>query len=174
MWLNVAYPLTTTFLDYCDNESQAILIYILGCNNMCGGCHNTRFKDKEYQDSETKKLDILALYDKIVEQAQKNNTDKVVLSGGDPLYKENLAETKTLLHLLKKKGLKITVYTGHDIDYVKLNNVKHFDFIKCGPYMEIFKQPSIKTDEYIQLSSSNQEIYNHKYELLSHNGIFKF
>lgn len=93
--------------------------------------------------------------------------------GGDPLYPKNLEFVKELLIKLGDE-FDFCVYTGYDPDYVKLNNVKNFKYLKTGLYNEHFKQQSVKTDEYFQLASSNQEIYDKDFVLLTDGGRMYF
>lgn len=163
---------STTFLDYPDDESLAIIVCMIGCDNKCKGCQNPELKDYNY-------LKGVTIYDnddfiiELKKHAIRNKTNKIVLSGGDPLSCFNIKSTK---YILEKCGseLDICIYTGHDINYVKNNNVKGFKFIKCG-YFDISNlQKSEKTDDYIQFASPNQELYDGDFNLLSKNGRYYF
>lgn len=165
----VLFPFSQTFLDYPDNENQAILIYMTGCDNSCKGCHNIQFKNPNVDNSvEFSIEEIISNIEKLSKRIQSN---KVVLSGGDPLSKYNIETTKILL---KCKEFDYCVYTGHDIEYVKKNEVSGFKFVKCGNYLEEFKQESSKTDDYIKFASTNQELYNEEYKKISLNGVYYF
>lgn len=174
MQVNIAYPIQTTFMDYMDNKSQAVLIFFMGCEHNCAGCHNSQFQNRNIESEYVKIFDVLELQDIIIDIAKRNYTDKIVFSGGDPLYRDNLEEVKYLLYTLKQKGLKVTLYTGYDFKYVTMNNVRGYEYIKCGPYIESLKQSAIKTDKMFVLSSKNQEVYNSKGELISNLGIVHF
>ena len=104
----------------------------------------------------------------IINIAKINKTNKIVLSGGDPLYGGNLDFTLRILKELKKYD--ICIYTGCTIEYVKRMQFYGFKYIKCGIYRSDLKQVSEKTDDYMQLASSNQNFYNDKYEQISENG----
>lgn len=158
---------TETYMEYPDNSSLATILYMRGCSNMCKGCHNLELKT--YQE-----LPLIEIISSTIELSEKNNTKKLVLCGGDPLYPKNIEDTKFLLFHFGCLKYDICIYTGYDIEYVKQNKVEGFKYIKCGPYLEQFYIGSKKTDEYIQFATSNQALYDSQYNLLSKDGIYKF
>jgi anaerobic ribonucleoside-triphosphate reductase activating protein len=168
--MNIILPVSTTFLDYPDNESVAILVFVTGCKHNCWGCHNPTFQDRTIGTV----LTPLQLLEIIEKESLRSNTDRVVLSGGDPASPDNINDTKLLLSLLFTHGYKTVLYTGHSVDYVRCNNVKGFTYVKCGRYNEKLKQEQLKTDEFIQFASSNQELYDSNFNLLSQNGRYFF
>lgn len=173
-------PFTETWLDYPDNESLSILVQVLGCSNNCIDCANPQLQDYSgkdlctdslisYSSWDTSEFFYLALNNK----CRILKTNKVVIGGGDPLYKDNMQFIK---EFLKWHGneFDICLYTGYDIDYVIKNEVRGFTYIKCGVYDEKLKQISEKKDNYIQWGSRNQELYNEYFDLLSYEGRYYF
>lgn len=158
-----------TFIDYPDPDNWAVIFYFSGCSHGCKNCHNIQLKNRGVG-----KLYNVDEFNELVKyETEKNKTKNVVFSGGDPLFKENLEFVKEFL--IKYGSLyNICIYTGHNIEYVKENNVKGFQFIKCGTFDENNKLKSGMTDEYFQLASPNQNFYNDKYEQLSENGKMMF
>ena len=157
----------TTWLDYPDNSSLAIILYTYGCIHNCKNCQNKELQTpiKVYPETIIKD---------IYEYCLRNNTNKLVLSGGDCLLKNvNLDLTNRIIRTYKYK-LDICLYTGYDIEYVKKYVYKGFKFVKCGKYEESLKTKACKTDEYIQFASTNQQLYNFDYKLLSSNGRYYF
>ena len=161
-----------TFIDYPTVDDWAVIFYFAGCCNNCSNCQNRELQNPDYkggmiiQDEE-------GLYNLVKEICKKQDTTKIVLSGGDPLYPANREIVKNFLN---KYGFlyDICIYTGYSIDDVKEFGIQNFKFIKCGRYDETYKQISEKTEDHIQLASTNQNFYNAKYEQLSQNGILKF
>lgn len=169
--MNIIYPFTVSFLDYLDNESIAVVVYIMGCEHKCKNCHNKQFADVDYEKSvNVNKNEFIKLIKKATE---KNRTNKIVLSGGDPLYKSNINDIISIIGDLKDE-YDIMIYTGYDIDYVKKNNISGFKYIKCGVYDENQKQTSFKDDDKFVFASKNQKLYDSKYNLISNNGVFNF
>ena len=157
-----------TFLDYPDNKDISLIVFMPGCQHNCKDCQN-----KELQNPDNGKLFTLEEAVKEIEkQAMRSRTDKIVLSGGDPLSFYNIDNTIRLLD--KLKGFDICIYTGYDIDYVKENHIKNFKFIKCGIYDETKAVKSYKDDNGIQFASTNQKLYDSNYNLLSEEGYYKF
>lgn len=174
--VKIVYPFTTTWLDYPDNESLAVLIYFIGCSHECVGCQNPEFQNLEYNERNVCFSDDMSLYyffNLLVIDCKKNKTNKVVFSGGDPLYKSNLTFVKSFL-LTYHIQFDICVYTGFKSEYIIQNDLTGFKFIKCNKYDYKLKQTPEKTNNYIKFASTNQELYDKKLRLLSNNGIYYF
>lgn len=167
--MNVILPFSMSFLDYFDNYSHAVVVYIMGCNNNCLKCQNKEFQDANYSSSVKININDFKKYLQFF--SDKYRTNKVVLLGGDPLFSKNIEDVKNILLDTKYD---FAIYTGYDIEYVKRNNVKNFKFLKCGKYEEIYKQDPFKNDDFMVLGSKNQKVYNEKYELISNDGIINF
>lgn len=159
------FNIEVTFTDYPDDVSLAVIFYMNGCEHNCTDCHN-----KELQKEKTYPVNII---DKIIDYCNRNKTNKIVLSGGDPLYKTNIDLTNKIIDMCKN-NYDICIYTGYNIDYAKKVLHLGFKFIKSGKYIPELKQKSIKNDDYIQLASSNQEFYNKNYMLISNKGRYYF
>lgn len=159
--------LQTTWLDYPDNSSLAVIFYTYGCTHKCKNCQNIELQTPvtSYPSN---------IIDEIFTYCKRNNTNKLVLSGGDCLFKgANLSLTNAIIDKYKDV-LDICIYTGYDIDYVKANVHKGFKFVKCGKYDENMKTEPDKTDNYVQLATTNQAFYDSNYQLLSSNGRYYF
>lgn len=159
--------LQTTWLDYPDNVSLAVIFYTYGCIHKCKNCQNPSLQTpvESYPRG---------IIDEILMYCKRNNTNKLVLSGGDCLLKgANLDLTNAVIDKYGNE-LDICIYTGYDIDYVKANVHKGFKFVKCGKYDENMKTEPNKTDNYVQLASTNQKLYDSNCRLLSSNGRYYF
>lgn len=164
---NCSNFISTSFLDYPDNSSLAIVFYMSGCDRNCNGCQNEDLK--EYLGYE----DIDLLVEFLESKCIKEHTNKICLQGGDPLYKDNLFFTKYILSKLSKR-YDICIYTGANITEVKKLNLKGFKYIKCGIFDKTKYVGSKKTDEYIQFATRNQKLYDSNLNLLSKDGVFYF
>lgn len=161
-----------TWVDYPDNKSIATILYIYKCNHNCLGCHNP-----DLQHECTEPICIVnptTAAIQIIDSMRNNMSNKVVLSGGDPLHPDNVKFTNILLDILRVCGAKTCIYTGYSIDYVQQHVHKPFRFVKCGKYLVEQKQSPIKTDKCLILSSQNQCIYNNNYEKITKDGILYF
>lgn len=160
-----------SFLDYPDNESLAVVVFVLGCGHGCISCHNSYLQDFNYFDKSVIELTLIEFKEKLKIFATKNNTNKIVLSGGDPLHPNNINFIKKFL---TSTDYDVCIYTGYSIDYVKKLNISNFKFLKCGRYILSLEQLSVKNDEYLQFSSTNQKLYNNNFELISEYGRYYF
>ena len=174
-YIHVIYPLKNfSFTDYPDNISYSLLIYLLGCGHNCFNCQNP-----ELQNSKNTKIKNIFIHANTlmhyIDQACKEESqiDNIVITGGDPLFQNNLYFTKKFCEEYGEK-YNIAIYTGASIDFVKENSIKNFKYIKCGQYIEELKQEIYKNDYEIQLASSNQEWYDSNYKQISQNGLLKF
>lgn len=168
----ILQPIQTTWLDYPDNESLAIIVCMMGCEHKCPDCHNLLFQNFNY-DIGTKEYNINEFINEIKNLSIRNRTNKIVLSGGDVLHPKNIEFTKEFLNRMKD-DYQICIYTGYNIEYVKNNNVKGYTFIKCGLFNKNLYVKSDKTDDYIQFASTNQKLYDKDNILLSKNGRYYF
>lgn len=155
-----------TFIDYPDPDNWAVIFYFSGCSHGCKNCHNIQLKNRGVG-----KLYNVDEFNELVKyETEKNKTKNVVFSGGDPLFKENLEFVKEFL--IKYGSLyNICIYTGHNIEYVKENNVKGFKYIKCGTFDDSKKRLSGNFSDQFILASSNQNFYDENYNLISEDGI---
>lgn len=171
--LRILNNFQTTWLDYPDNESLAVIVCLMGCDNCCKGCQNPDFKDYLYKNKSIVEYTVEEFINALKIECQKQRTNKVVLSGGDPLSTFNIETVKQILRELGSE-LDFCVYTGHSIDYCREQGVYGFKFLKCGGFdLSKFRQ-SYKNDDEICFASSNQELYDSVYNLVSNNGIYKF
>lgn len=168
--LKIKYPLDITYQDYPDNYSIAVLVYFYGCIHNCFNCHNPELQNF----NNGKRINVFKLLKYIYQTCKLNRTNKIVLSGGDPLNYRNIDTIKFVLNQLEKNNYEVCIYTGYSKDYIIANNIKGFKYVKCGKYDECLFQLSEKTDDYLKFASSNQELYDNNLNLISRNGIFYF
>ena len=163
--------IVSSFIDYPDNSSIALCVVVMGCGHNCPGCQNPLFQNPNYEQG-TRIVTVESLVNELKTRCKREHTNKIVLSGGDPLFKTNIDFTKELLNQLD--GYDVCIYTGYDIDYVKENNVTGFKFIKCGTFILSQQRKSDKDDDKIIFASPNQKLYNGDCNLLSKDGIYYF
>jgi anaerobic ribonucleoside-triphosphate reductase activating protein len=153
------YPFTASFLDYPNAEDIAVLIFMMGCEHNCNGCQNPLFQNPDHNE-QTKQFTREKLINEIKKACKKFHTTKIVLTGGDPLFVKNLDSTICILEDLRNE-YEICIYTGHSILTVaQYTFIRGFKYIVCGLFDLTKAVQSKKTDDYIQLASTNQEIYD--------------
>ena len=162
---NESYVITRTFVDFPDDDGDAVIVFLRGCQHNCKGCHSPSLQNFVGIKN------IHLFIEDIIDVANSfNKTRKVVFSGGDPLHPLHIKNIKYVCYVLKSYGFSICIYTGYKIDYVKMAFKGAFDFIKCGRYIEEEKQISGKDDNGMTLASRNQNFYNGNFKILSKNG----
>lgn len=171
----IRIPLKSTFVDYPDPCSNAVSVYMMGCGQRCNGCFNPLFFGKDYYEG-TSTFTPEQFVKELTVTCNRNKTNKIVFLGGDPLFSTNAAFLMEVLELIKD-DYETCIYTGYSIEEVKLIIPlarANFTYIKCGRYDLTNKRISTKTDKYIQFASSNQELYDSKFNKLSNQGKFIF
>ena len=170
--MRIFKTITSTWSDFPDNESCAVLVYFAGCSHNCPSCQNKDSQNHNHPDT----IDISAteLYQRLLLECKKQRTNKLVFSGGDPLYPFNILGVKEFLTNYSTQ-FNVCIYTGYTIEYIQKNNI-NCKFIKSGVFEEQLQVQVEKTDTYTQLASTNQIIYDgFSYTPISANGklIFK-
>lgn len=160
--------LEETWQDYPSPEGNAIIVYMTGCSHHCEGCHSPDLqKIRKYSQPDN------VIIDNIREYADRADTNKIVLLGGDPLHLSNLKLTKNILNVLSK-NYEICIFTGYPIDHVKALKISGAKFYKCGTFDQNQYQEPGKTDEKYTLASKNQNFYDENYVQISQNGVLIF
>lgn len=160
--------LEETWLDYPTPDDNAIAIIMTGCEHHCFGCHSVNLQ-KEDKYSESKE----ELVERIKDYSKRAQTNKLILIGGDPLYKANIEYTKYIISELNK-DFDICLYTGYSIETVKNLDLKGVKYFKCGKFDKQSSRESKKTDSCFILASPNQNFYDGEYNLISKDGILTF
>lgn len=162
--------ITVSFLDWPSPDDHAAVLFIAGCGHGCPGCQSPDLQDpgngRPYDVDEG-----LARF--IVGYCRRNRTDKLVLSGGDPLY--HAAEVQRLLGLIRSMdpSMRFCIYTGYDYEEAS-RLVSGYDFIKTGRYVRELSRPSGKDDRQMTLASSNQEVHDASGRCLTRDGVMRF
>lgn len=158
-----------SFIDYPSAEEHAVIVYFSGCSHNCTNCHNQQLQfhgiGKEYTIDE--------LLNHLIYECNRNKTNNVVFSGGDPLFSKNIEFVKEFLFKYYRR-FNICIYTGYDIEYVKKHDIKGFKYIKCGVFKNSLKQESGNFEDRFQLASTNQNFYDENYNQISEKGILYY
>lgn len=172
MRVNILYPFNMSFLDYPTNDDCCILVFMMGCINNCEKCQNKKFQNPN-RTQNTKEFTPKKLYEELISSTNRFHTRKVVLTGGDPLSPYNVDFTKMFL-LNYGQYFEICIYSGHTIDYIKRLMLINFEYLVSEKYIPSKAVQSLKTNSYFQLASTNQKIWDSKFNILSNNGIMYF
>ena len=120
-----------TFTDWPDDESNAIILFFVGCEHHCVNCHNSclskipeseidywwyefehsnGYKDRydffkqQFKSRKFVRISSIEIFERlIIELCEKYNTNKIIFQGGDPLYKHNKDVVKLILERFRSK-----------------------------------------------------------------------
>jgi organic radical activating enzyme len=183
----ISTQLKHTFLDYPDPEKDAIIICFIGCEHNCIDCQNEELQ--HYNDilsimeggkrgsSIYRKINSVEILIELFLSIKKfYRTNNFVFEGGDPFYIEN---RNIMCEFLKwnaiHKEFNVCIYTGYNEGQIKSFNVfSGFEYIKCGVFDKTKYQKPIKSDDCMSFASTNQTLFNSKWEQLSHQGVVNF
>ena len=164
----------TTFLDYPDPDNIAVVVIMSGCSHNCLGCQNPQLQKLHEEWTYEQEQKILL---EIQHRCLRNETNKIVLSGGDPLNPCNRNLTIHICELLGNNPeykYDICIYTGYDIEDVKEMGLNGFKFIKCGKFDAHSMRESKKTNDYIQFVNETQNLYDDHFNRISDLGKYYF
>lgn len=164
----------TTFLDYPSPDDIAVVCIMSGCEHDCLGCQNPKLQELHEEWTYSQEQNIIL---ELQNLCFRNETNKIVLSGGDPLNPCNRELTRHICELLGKNTeykYDICIYTGYDVEEVKEMELSGFTFIKCGKFDAHTMRKSEKTDDYIQFVNDTQNLYDSNYRQLSNFGRYYF
>ena len=152
--------------DYPNNDGQCVLVFMHGCTHDCPGCQNVELQVVTgYNET------ISGLIKRINVACGVYRTNKVVLTGGDPLCGVNLGVTSELLNRLQQD---VMVYTGYDVDFVKESGIFGFTYLKCGLF-DVNKMVATEiSGDYMQFASTNQALYDGNWKKLTDNGRYTY
>lgn len=166
--------LEETFLDYPSPDDSAVILFLPGCSHNCLGCQNPKLQELHEEWTYEEEQEILQNLQRLCFRC---DTNKIVLSGGDPLSPCNRNLTICICELLGKNPVykyDICIYTGYDIEEVKKMELSGFEFIKCGKFDAHSMRESKKTDEYIQFVNETQNLFDKNFNQISKNGRYYF
>ena len=145
--------------DIANGEGVRVVLWLSGCSHNCKGCHNPQTHDP------------LAgkLFDKnakmeIVEELNKPYIAGITLSGGDPLYEDNLIDVLNLINEIRDEfpNKTIWIYSGYTYENcgespLRKEIVERCDVFVDGRYREDLKDITLQWR-----GSSNQRVINIK------------
>jgi len=134
--------------------------YVQGCDIHCPGCHNPctwNFDGGHEFTAET--------LDHIISGIKKNNILRnFSVLGGEPLARPNLFLTAMVIQEVRNTypGIKIWVWTGHDMDELMIQNsnphlrliLQNIDALVTGPFKQELRDITLP-----YCGSSNQEVW---------------
>lgn len=151
--------------DMLNGDGIRVVLFVSGCSHYCNHCHNL-----ETWDNNSGKLFNETAIELIIKELEKDYISGITLSGGDPLYKNNLDEVLSLIKEIKNKfpNKNIWIYSGYtweELDEKRLEIVKLCDIFCDGKFIE--ELADVNTP---WVGSTNQRVIDIK-KTLSNNNI---
>lgn len=150
--------------DMLNGDGIRVVLFVSGCSHYCNHCHNS-----ETWDSNSGKLFNEEAIELIIKELEKDYISGITLSGGDPLYENNLDEVLSLIKEIKNKfpNKNIWIYSGYtweELDERRLEIVKLCDVFCDGKFNEEFADVNTPW-----VGSTNQRVIDIKKTLLNNN-----
>lgn len=139
--------------DITNGDGLRVVLWVSGCNHGCKGCHNPETWDKNSGiefDKEAKK--------ELMEHLKKDYVSGITISGGDPLYSENVEEVTLLCKEIKENfpDKTIWIYTGYCFDEIREYNILNFiDVLVDGKFIK-----ELVENKLYWRGSKNQRVIN--------------
>ncbi len=120
--------------DMKNGDGLRVVLWVAGCSHRCKNCHNpiTWDPDGGIPFDETAEQELFAALNKPY-------ISGITFSGGDPLHPANRAEVARLIHKIREKNPKKTIwlYTGYLWEEIKdLDGVSEVDVLVDGEFIE--------------------------------------
>ena len=141
------------------------VLFVSGCPHHCPGCHNKIAQDYNYG----KKFDKEEIINKIMDNSILKG---ITISGGEPLFKENMPEVLDFIKEVKQKrpNFNVWCYTGYTLEQLEDRRdeitdecLNEIDVLVDGRFVESRKDPNLKFR-----GSSNQRIIDIHKSLADH------
>lgn len=156
-------------VDMVNGIGTRISLFVSGCEHKCRGCYNQKTWNKDFGYEYTKEIEdqiIKDLNDSVIKR------DGISLSGGDPLFGDNLKDIAKLIKRVKEetKDKNIWMWSGYtlqeleenktksDLDLLRFEIATSIDVFIDGKFEKEKYDPSLKWR-----GSSNQII--HRFQL---------
>lgn len=154
--------------DVCNGNGLRVVLWLSGCSHRCFKCQNPQTWDCNSGilfDENAKR--------EIINELKKEYISGITLSGGDPLYKENLTDVLDFVNEIRVlfPGKSIWLYTGYTWEEIS-SGVDLEECLEHNTRADIIKQCDIVVDgRYVDSlrditlhwrGSSNQRVINVK------------
>jgi anaerobic ribonucleoside-triphosphate reductase activating protein len=132
-----------------------VVLWLSGCGHHCKGCQNPQTWDP----NSGIEFDDVAYYE-LLNELEKDYISGLTLSGGDPLFIDNIDMVLNLCKDVKRRiGKTIWLYTGYTYEEIMKDErrqiLNHVDVLVDGRYEEDKRSPNLPW-----VGSSNQRVIN--------------
>lgn len=145
--------------DMLNGDGIRVVLFVSGCEHYCNGCHNSETWDK----NSGKVFDENAM-EELLNKLDKSYISGLTLSGGDPLYPDNLEDILHIVCTVKNvfPDKTIWIYTGYTLDEIvcdEKNALKRLEILsKCNVLVEGKFVKELADVNYHWAGSTNQRV----------------
>lgn len=133
---NVLFISGVNYESVVDGDGVRAAIFLSGCSHRCPGCHNEAAQNPTYGYEATDELiDDIAFGINL----RDDMLTGVTLTGGDPLYNEELTREflQRLLMRIRRKDMTVWLYTGNTYeDCSNMKIMEQVDVVVDGEFIE--------------------------------------
>lgn len=144
-----AKVIKVTTNDIANGPGIRTVVWFAGCDHHCKGCHNPNTWNPNQGTDLTQEL-----INKIIESCNKSYIAGLTLTGGDPLYVNNLEGVSDLIHQFRdtfNEEKSIWMWTGYKLEQLcdinmnpsRLYDLPLIDVLVDGRYVEKRKNVSL-------------------------------
>lgn len=126
--------MSITTAEVANGEGVRVALWVAGCEHHCPGCHNAHAANPNAGKPFTRKE-----FDLVLNELSKPYVSGLTLTGGDPLYPDNLHSITSIVTAVKAiyPNKPIWLWTGYLWEQIKdLSLLQHIDVLVDGPYIE--------------------------------------
>ena len=155
--------------DMLNGDGIRVVLFVSGWYHYCNNCHNS-----ETWDCNSGKPFGEEAVDLIVSELQKDYISGLTLSGGDPLYENNLDDILSLVVKIKEQfpNKNVWIYSGYtweELDKKRLEIVKKCDVFCDGEFVN-----ELSDVNYPWVGSTNQRVIDVKQTIQNNNKIILY
>lgn len=144
---NITYP------DMNNGDGLRVVLWLSGCSHHCKNCQNPQTWDKDSGilfDEKAK--------EELFKELDKDYISGLTLTGGDPLFKENLDDVLNLISEFNKRYKNDTTYSGVGENKNNILNENANEIRILLPYKTIWLYTGFKWEDIIYEQSDRYEI----------------
>lgn len=144
---NITYP------DMNNGDGLRVVLWLSGCSHHCKNCQNPQTWDKDSGilfDEKAK--------EELFKELDKDYISGLTLTGGDPLFKENLDDVLNLISEFNKRYKNDTTYSGVDENKNNILNENANEIRILLPKKTIWLYTGFKWEDIIHEQSDRYEI----------------
>lgn len=120
--------------DITDGEGVRVALFVSGCSHHCKGCHNPESWNEDNGKEFTQEVK-----EKLFSLIDRDYIDGLTLTGGDPLYCNNIKDIAQLCYEFKQRfpNKTIWLYTGFKFEEIKsLKFLAFVDVVVDGEFVQ--------------------------------------